>query len=269
MLKKNGERVLPDEIVSKEQYLIYLRHLFAYDYAKERILDNYNVLEIGSGEGYGAYRLSKKKGLKKIIAIDVDRESIENAKNKYNSNKVEFKHYDGDRLPFEDNTFDMVISFQVIEHIADDKNYILEAYRVLKKNGLFILTTPNRVYRLKEGQKPWNRFHIREYDYLSLKDILSYNFRHIEIFGLKGNEEIQKIEVERVNKIQKFISLDPLNLRNILPEKVKIVVANLFNNKTFGVQKEEDFKFRYKIEQHYLTNEDYKNSLDLLAVCKK
>ena len=221
IISKTGERVLPEDFESAEEYLIYLRHLFAYRFAQEKLKQDCWVLEVGSGEGYGTDYLSKSEKVREIIGIDVDLDSVKHALEKYGSNKLRFEHYQGDKIPFQDNSFDVIVSFQVIEHIQDDNNYLLEIHRVLKKNGIYILITPNRVYRLKPGQKPWNRFHVREYDDQSLKSVLADRFENVEILGIRGNREAQRIELARIKKDLRMISFDPLGLRNLIPEPCK------------------------------------------------
>lgn len=194
LISKTGERVIPEDFESKEEYLIYLLHLFAYEFAKKEIPENKFVLEVGCGEGYGTSLLSQNSA--KIIAMDVDKNTITHASEKYGAENCVFKLYDGIRIPYEDNTFDAVVSFQVIEHIQDDVNYVSEIYRVLRRDGLFIVTTPNRTYRLKPGQKPLNEFHVREYYRQELENILRKKFSDVSVWGIRGNEEVQRIEKE-------------------------------------------------------------------------
>lgn len=147
-----NERTIPENFTSKEEYLLYLRQLFVYKSIK-RLLSNKNfALEIGCGEGYGANILSKY--FKRVIALDVDKAVIANAAKKYFLKNCIFQVYDGKKIPYENKVFDVVISFQVIEHLVDSVSFVLETYRVLKKNGIFLITTPNRNYRLKPNQKP-------------------------------------------------------------------------------------------------------------------
>ena len=86
---------------------------------------------------------------------------------------------------FDDNSFDTIISFQVIEHIKNDKLFIKEIYRLLKKGGKALITTPNILMTLTRN--PW---HIREYTSQSLRSILSDSFSDFEIKGIAGNEKI-------------------------------------------------------------------------------
>ncbi len=269
MISKTGERIIPENYESKEEYLIYLRHLFAYEFVEKKLPPKCQVLEVGFGEGYGVSKLSKSKKVKEIVGLDIDIGSVKHASSKYNSKKSRFKHYNGDKMPFENNSFDVVVSFQVIEHIKNEENYISEIYRVLKKHGIFVLTTPNRVYRLKPGQKPWNRFHVREYDSETLKKALRRKFSSVEIFGVKGNDEIQKIEIERVKRNLKLVALDPLNLRKLIPELLTPFVIKAFGTITSNKKGNRNFISRHKIEHYHTIDSELDTSLDLLGVCKK
>lgn len=270
LISKVGGRVIPENCGSKEEYLMYLRHLFAYAFAKETIPQDSFVLEVGCGEGYGTSLLSQHVG--KIIGLDVDKNTITHASKKYCSENCIFEVYDGVRIPYNDNTFDAVISFQVIEHLQNTINYISEIYRVLKRDGFFILTTPNRTYRLKPGQKPWNRFHVREYDPHELDDVLKSKFSDVKVWGIRGNEEVQKIEIERVKQILTIISLDYLNFRELIPELLKPIVIKVLRTIARRNQKsnnDEDFLNRYNIKDFCIIENNVRDSLDLLGICRK
>ncbi|HPQ42879.1 MAG TPA: class I SAM-dependent methyltransferase [Syntrophales bacterium] len=269
-IKKTGERIIPENIETCVDYLLYLRHLFAYEFAKSMVPKDSLVLEVGCGEGYGSHLLSQH--VKKIIGLDIDIKTINHALSKYASENCIFRTYNGINIPYDTNTFDAVISFQVIEHIQNDKKYISEIHRVLKQSSLFILTTPNREYRLKRGQRPWNRFHVREYSASLLKDILIGTFPDVTIWGIRGNDEIQKIERERVEQIKRINSLDPLYVRNLIPEQfkpqvidfLKKIVARNRNN-----ENKNNFLQQYTLKDFHITQNDVEDNIDLLGVCTK
>lgn len=269
-ISRTTERMLPDKFESKEEYLLYLRHLFAYGFAKDNISKNSFVLEVGCGEGYGTRLFSEN--VVKIIGLDVDKNTIASAQKKYGSENCIFRLYDGLKIPYEDNIFDAVISFQVIEHIQDDKNFISEIYRVLKRNGIFILTTPNGTLRIKPGQRPWNRFHVREYYPNELEQVLKSKFSDVKVWGIRGNEEVQRIEIERVKQSLSIISYDPLNVRKLLPAPLKQRIIKILRGITFrkqGIKHDSDFLNRYSIKDFYILETNVSDSLDLLGILKK
>lgn len=270
LISKTGEQILPEKFESKEEYLLYLRHLFAYEFAKDKISENSFALEVGCGEGYGTSLLSQK--VVKIIGLDVDINTIAHASKKYGSDNCVFKMYDGVKIPYEENTFDAVISFQVIEHIQDDINYVSEIYRVLKRNGIFILTTVNGIYRSKPGQKSWNRFHVREYCPHDLENILKNKFLDMKVWGIRGNHEVQRIEIERVKQRVSIISFDPLNLRKLIPESLTPLIIKILRKITHrnqGSKNDRDFLNKYSVKDYYVIKTNVRDSLDLLGFCKK
>jgi len=267
-IKKTGERVIPEKFQSKEEYFIYLQHLFAYEFAQKMIAPGSIVLDVGSGSGYGTELLSKNA--LRTIGLDVNGETVEYSKGKYGSEKCIFNQYDGRAIPFEDNTFDAVVSFQVIEHIRNDHNYVMEIRRVLKNDGLFLLITPNRLIRLKNGQKPFNRFHVREYTPYELENVLKKYFSNIEINGVTCRNEIRNVELNRIKKIKKIISLDILNMRYFLPDFMSLALINFikkcfYRNKNSGYI---DIDKRYGTKDYFLTK-DFESGLDILAICRK
>ncbi len=275
---KTDERILPEDFRSKEDYLLYLRHLFAYEFARHKASENSLVLEIGSGEGYGTSLLSRN--VFKIIGLDVDPEIITKASKKYESERCVFRIYDGVTLPYDKNTFDMVVSFQVVEHVRDVPYYISEIHRVLKDNGTFVLTTPNRIHRLKPGQKPWNKFHIREFYPQEVRSILESKFSNVKIFGIRGNEEVQRIEIERVkprgkplNKWMMVRLLDPLRIRRLIPTSLKASVNDKLKEKKSeenkGGMNQKDLVARYSLDVYSVTEESVEDGLDILGVCNK
>lgn len=269
-IPKTTERLVPEDFGSEEEYLLFLRHLYAYGIATDNILKNSFVLEVGTGEGYGTSMLSKN--VSKIIGLDIDKNTIVNAQKKYGSENCVFTLYDGQKIPFNDKIFDAVISFQVIEHVRDDKNFVSEIYRVLKNNGIFIITTPNRTLRLKPGQKPWNRFHVREYDQNELELVLKSKFSNVKVWGIFGNDEIQQIETERVKLSIMIISFDPLNLRKLVPEPLKqkaIKILGGIKKRKQEIKNNRNIFNKYGLNDFHISESNPDASMDLLCILKK
>jgi SAM-dependent methyltransferase len=147
----------------------------------------------------------------------VDKGLIAKAGEKYGGDNRFFMAYDGKKLPFDDDAFDAVISFQVIEHVKDDRRFVSEARRVLKKGGVLILTTPNKVLRLPGTMSPWNVHHAREYSRVELETLLSDEFHDLQISGTFAAEEVMRWERSRIKRIVRIARYDLFNLRRLLP----------------------------------------------------
>ncbi len=250
---------------SLEEYLLFLKEIFAYDFAANKISKDSTVLELGFGEGFGTKMLAKKA--KKVFALDVDEKAFNHAKQKYSSEKILFSLYNGKKIPFEDNYFDAVVSLQVIEHIKDDFNFVNEIYRVTKKNAVVIITTPNRKIRLKENSKPWNEFHCKEYSEKELENLFN-NFSSVNIFGVFASKEIMKTELNRIKKAVFMASLDPFKLRKFFPFYLKNTLKKIIK-KVFANEKREFDQKKFSHKDFFISEKNADNSLDLLAVCRK
>jgi SAM-dependent methyltransferase len=274
-MKPTGERIIPEEHAkSKLQYLLYLRHLFAYEFAKKIIPENSKVLEIGCGEGYGAAYLANNRPTLNIVAIDVDKGSISHAEDKYSQENCIYRHYDGHKIPYQESTFDAAICFQVIEHIDDDQKFVSEIYRILKPNGILIMTTPNKIYRLKPGQKPWNLYHIREYYPVELFQLCKSSFVHVEVMGVVGDEEIQRLEMKRckagLNGPKRFFARAVTRIFVIfMPAFVKRFLKKLLRRESTTFREDTHFASEYSVANYSIVRDHLETSLDVLCICRK
>lgn len=194
---KDGERIIPADASSGYERLQNLRHLFAYEHAAA-LAAGRTVLEAGFGEGYGSRLLAKTAA--KVSAVDNNSAAVAHAAASYRASNLEFSFYDGRTLPFGDSVFDLAVAFQVIEHTDDDRGFLEEVRRVLKPGGTCLLTTPNRLHRLKPGQKPWYKFHKREYTREELESLMRGVFGDCEVAYVQAPRELFDMEL-RVARI--------------------------------------------------------------------
>jgi SAM-dependent methyltransferase len=262
-MTKTTERLIPEHATTREERLLLLRHVFAYEFAKTTIKPGSSVIEVGCGEGYGTSLLAQAAST--ITGLDVDEETVAHASRKYGSDTVRFRSYDGRTLPFAEGSFDAAVSFQVIEHVRDDASFVDELHKVLKPGGILILTTPNRTYRMRPGRKPWNPFHVREYDASELESLLAGAFAHVAVWGIRGKDEIQAIEHARVAWA---LRSGPVSaIRRAMPESLRQLVGGAVKAIRGASRQTQDWNTKYGLSDYFVIKTELANSLDLLAVC--
>jgi SAM-dependent methyltransferase len=115
-----------------------------------------------------------------VIGCDVAVEGVLYGQRSYMSDNLTFAVGDGTSLPFVDDAFDIVVTFETLEHIPDDRGFLSELHRVLRPGGEIILSTPNASIT---SRYPRNPFHIREYTLAQLHDLLEGDFCSLEFFA--------------------------------------------------------------------------------------
>ena len=269
-MKVTGERLVPGDVKSAVDYLHLLRHQVAYEYVKGQLAPSDKLLEVGFGEGYGSEMLLGS--CDSYTGVDVAEDAVDYAGETYGAANCKFDHYDGGVLPYDDESFDVVISFQVIEHVPEDVGFVRQLARVLKKGGRLYLTTPNKATRLKPGQKPWNRFHLREYYDHELSGVLSEFFEDVRVDGVFGSDKIHEIEMNRIKQGGLLSILLKLGLRNLLPERTDAIIARFvgkLRGSKHNQEAPEDFMEKYSVNDYRVEDANVDQSLDLMGVAVK
>lgn len=154
-----GERHLPaDDPESVNHY----RHLVAYHFALPFLAER-RVLEFGCGTAYGLNLLLKRGGARRLAGCDLASAPLRYAGCAYGPDLGRRLVCGSAQLPFGSQCFDVVLAFQVIEHVPDDVGLLREARRVLVPGGLLIVTTPNVEASGGDPNHPDNPYHAREY----------------------------------------------------------------------------------------------------------
>lgn len=237
--KKTETRIVPEETPAK----FLAEHLKAYEFAEDFVKGK-KVLEVGCGDGYGSAYLAKAAS--EVVGVDYEKNVIVSAQRKYARRNLIFLCADATHLEFKDNSFDVVCSFQVIEHIPEDKliHYLLEIRRVLKSDGAFYLSTLNLEHARKSAltyQK--NSAHCKEFELESLKDLLSQAFDKVEILGL-----------HLTLKHRLYLRLKKSGIFRFLPD-ARNPVSRFYNQVTT-----DDFE---------INNINLKKAIDFICICEK
>jgi len=180
-----------------------LIHLKAYEEAAQYAA-GLDVLDVGCNTGYGTMHLVS--AARRVVGVDVSPRAIELARQRATDGSPEFLHTDGGALPFGDATFDLVTSFQVLEHVPEPLEYLREIRRVLRPGGTVILTTPNATVRLYPGMQPWNRFHVREYLPAELRVLLEGEFADARVRGMFGIPTLYEVVISGYDAARKRVA---------------------------------------------------------------
>lgn len=163
-LALTGERTVPG--IAEENYW-FRRHEVAYEYILDRSRGR-EILEAGSGEGYGANLISTVAT--GVTCVDYDLSAVEHTRARYPHLTIHQANLID--LPLADASVDTVVNFQVIEHLWDQQAFIAECLRVLRPGGELLISTPNRITFSPGRDTPLNPFHTRELDPAELRELL-------------------------------------------------------------------------------------------------
>ena len=203
-LEFTGERYLTE--VGGDIELEHMhRYMFCRDVVSEKV-----VLDIACGEGYGSHFISEFA--KTVIGMDVSQEAVEHAKRKYVKENLKFEVGECQSIPLEDNSVDVVVSFETIEHHDKHVEMISEIKRVLCSNGILIISSPNKLeYTDKRNYQ--NEFHVKELYREEFLSLLSSSFKNTQVFGQRI--VFSSVVASESNRFQ--TSFSNINAVNVAP----------------------------------------------------
>src|SRR6201996_8027412 len=194
VLPLTGERTIPG--LDVENYW-FRRHEVVYQRLAPHCADR-EVLEAGCGEGYGADLISRVA--RRVIALDYDEATVAHVRARYP--RVEVIHGNLAELPLPDASVDVVVNFQVIEHLWDQAQFVSECARVLRPSGLLMVSTPNRITFSPGRDTPTNPFHTRELNADELTELLSNaGFSRVSISGLFHGSRLREMDARHGGSI--------------------------------------------------------------------
>lgn len=167
-----GERIIPGQVDAD----LWNEHFARYAFAV-RLVRGKRVLDLGCGTGYGAAELARTAAA--VSAVDVAPEAVEWAREKFGEH-ADFRQASATALPFDDDSFDAVVCFEVIEHLAEWPRLLTESKRVLAPGGVLIVSTPNKsFYAETRKQSGPNPFHEHEFEFEEFQGALGSIWRHV------------------------------------------------------------------------------------------
>ena len=231
---------------------------FAKTYCKGK-----TVLEIGSGDGYGANRLAKVAN--KVTAIDKDKATINLSKNRFKKSNLKFLSVDVESyMPKE--KVDVVVSFQVLEHIIPEniRLYFEAICHSLKNRGICIISTPNSI----TSSYNENPYHYKEFTPSELQSLLSLYFKNLKIYAVVGDRDEEKFEAARRKSVLAFLSKDKFGLRHYIPRILRQILFDIASfNARIHLDKNIDATRKIREQNYKITDSNIKLGRDLVAVC--
>ncbi len=201
--KMPPERIIPDE----EPPGIVALHLKRYEFARAYVADK-RVADVACGVGYGSHYLSDL--CCQIIGVDIDGDALTYAAQRYSGpNNLAFIRADAEILGLRTAQFDVVCSFETIEHVEDVHRYLSEIKRVLSPGGYFIVSTPCVVHTTT---RPRNPFHRQEWSPKDFEILLDQYFDQVQLFGQKRRQTLISTWLKRFDFLNLRILLLPLGL---------------------------------------------------------
>jgi 2-polyprenyl-3-methyl-5-hydroxy-6-metoxy-1,4-benzoquinol methylase len=177
-LEWTGERYIP----WMEGSEIHYEHLHRYRFAKEFVKDK-KVLDLACGEGYGSFMLSEEAD--EVIGVDIDKVTTRHASSRYINKNLKFIEGSITDVPVKgEKIFDVVVCFEAIEHITEHDKLMSEVKRLIKEDGVFIVSTPNK-YVYSSQPNFQNLFHLKELYFDEFKALLDHNFKNTLFYGQK------------------------------------------------------------------------------------
>lgn len=236
---------------------VFRRSQLAYHEAA-RIVSG-DVLEIGTGSGYGIAIISP--GVRSFTTVDKHDAGHDLA----GYPNVEFSRMTVPPLGFPDESFDCVITFQVIEHIRRDSAMIREIWRVLRPGGRLVISTPNKEMSLTRN--PW---HVREYTVDGFRNLLAGCFAEVEALGVFGRENVMEYYDNNRRSVARIARYDVLRFQKWLPRPLLRIPYDLLNrmNRRKLLKSDENLTAGIRMDDYYIA-EAGAGCFDLFYVARK
>lgn len=176
LIEWTGERCVPWTGDLQVVYEHFHRYLLA-----TRLVAGKRVLDLASGEGYGAALLAQSA--EHVTGVELDPQTVAHSRATYPLANVEFLQ--GSMLDlsrFEAGSFDVITCFEALEHVTEHEELFQQVRRVLAPTGIFLSSTPDRLV-YTEAHDHHNPFHVRELSLDEYREVLAEHFAHAVVWG--------------------------------------------------------------------------------------
>jgi 2-polyprenyl-3-methyl-5-hydroxy-6-metoxy-1,4-benzoquinol methylase len=234
------------------------RHLAAYVFVA-KMATGKRVLDAGCGDGFGTQTLADRA--LDVLGVDASPQAIAACRRSWDMPRLRFEQEDLAHPQTPGETFDLVLSFQVLEHLAAPMPFLQTLKARLRPAGILVLTTPNRLTSFSE-----NPFHVHEYTAPELAALLSGVFGSVSIMGLHGSEKVRAFDHRRQRSVQRILRLDPLRIRKVLPRRaVEFAFARLAVLVRRQAQQPAGDRI---VPEDFTVTGGTEEALDLVAICQ-
>jgi len=173
-----GERWVPGAVGYEH---LFLEHVTRYMFASHFVGDK-RVLDAGCGSGYGSYHLAHG-GARSVLGIDRSEETIAYCREHFEYEGLAFQAGDALNTELQADAFDVIVAFELFEHLAEPERFLGEMHRLLKPGGVFVLSTPNANTYAAGGEHGENPYHVREYTPDEFRGFLDRRFPRIAYYA--------------------------------------------------------------------------------------
>lgn len=215
------ERAILDEATYSEFLLNTTRYAFSAQYVKSQT--GGVVLDMACGTGYGIPFFSKDNS---YVAADISLDALKASKSLHNSSHTSFVQCDAEHLPFKEGSFDLIMSFETIEHLENPRMFLSELERSAKHGSRIIISTPNRKYKAV-WVRNINPYHVCEYNIRDFSSLVGEFFENLEVY-VQVPPTSQRVVANMSWTIRKLFMVFPYSIASVflqLARKAKRIVS--------------------------------------------
>ena len=262
-----AERTDPPQ---KANHPFYYQYRAVYEYATQ-FTQAQRVLDLGCGEGYGAHLLAQHA--KQVVAVDKDKKTIQQAKQKYDLPNLDFYIQDVSQLhKYFPYAFDVVCCFHLIEHLTTPEYFLEEVSQTLGPipQAVLLISTPNRYSPLRESTGLQSPYHECEYNASEFRNLLSMHFRDVTLYTLQGSSKVEEFQELRAQHIHQIFTYDILKMRHWLPKPLLRLSFDVGGRllKSFISATHKDLTHGITTADFQVTEAQLYTGLDLIGVCR-